>query len=571
MIGKRNLYRALGGASLLLLGCGEEAPPPHEPVVFVDVAQQAGLHGRNVSGKPQKTYIIESKGGGAGLFDYDNDGYLDAYLINGSSFDPLPDPPPSNRLYRNRGDGTFAEVTRTAGVGDTAWSMGCGAADYDNDGDTDLLATNYGPNRLYRNRGDGTFAEVAQAAGVADPRWSTGVAWGDYDVDGDVDLYVANFVRFNPDELAESDLYQLWKGIKIFQGPNAYEGEQDVLYRNRGDGTFEDVTTQVGVDPVAYNGFQPVFVDSDSDGYLDLYVANDTDPNLLWRNLGNGRFKDVSLATGASHSADGEEQAGMGVAVGDYDNDGDFDFFVTHFSEDYYTLYRSEEGRLFTDVSHAVGVGEVSMPFVGWGTGFFDRDNDGDLDLFAANGHVYPVLDDYDVGTRYAQRNFLFDNDGRGSFVEIGAQAGSGLAVEKVSRGAAFGDYDNDGDIDILILNIDDTPTLLRNDGGNQNHWLQVSLIGTASNRDGIGARIEAEIAGRVQIRQIAAGTSFLSHSDTRAHFGLQRDTKVEQLVVRWPGGRVEEFRDLDADQWLVITEGKGLAVRRTQGNVAGL
>ena len=292
------MYRALGGAGLLLFGCGEEAPPLREPVVFVDVAQQAGLHGRNVSGKPQKTYIIESKGGGAGLFDYDNDGYLDAYLINGSSFDPLPDPPPSNRLYHNQGDGTFADVTRTAGVGDTAWSMGCGAADYDNDGDTDLLATNYGPNRLYRNRGDGTFAEVAQAAGVADPRWSTGVAWGDYDVDGDVDLYVANFVRFNPDELAEADLYQLWKGIKIFQGPNAYEGEQDVLYRNRGDGTFEDVTAQVGVDPVAYNGFQPVFVDSDSDGYLDLYVANDTDPNLLLHNLGNGRFQRCLLGHG---------------------------------------------------------------------------------------------------------------------------------------------------------------------------------------------------------------------------------------------------------------------------------
>lgn len=521
MAGKRNLYRALGGAGLLLFGCGGEAPTPREPVVFVDVAQQAGLHGRNVSGKPQKTYIIESKGGGAGLFDYDDDGYLDAFLINGSSFDPLPDPRPSNRLYRNRGDGTFAEV--------------------------------------------------AQAAGVADSRWSTGVAWGDYDVDGDVDLYVANFVRFDPDELAEADLYQLWKGIKIFQGPNAYEGEQDALYRNQGDGTFDDVTAQIGVAPVAYNGFQPVFVDCDSDGDLDLYVANDTDPNLLLCNLGNGRFKDVSLATGTSHSADGEEQAGMGVAFGDYDTDGDFDFFVTHFSEDYYTLYRSEGGSLFTDVSHAVGVGEVSMPFVGWGTGFFDCDNDGDLDLFTANGHVYPVLDDFDVGTRYAQRNFLFDNDGRGSFIEIGARAGSGLALEKVSRGAAFGDYDNDGDIDILVLNIDDTPTLLRNDGGNRNHWLQVSLIGTTSNRDGIGARIEAAAAGRVQIRQIAAGTSFLSHSDIRAHFGLQQATKVERLVVRWPGGRVEEFRDLDANQWLVIAEGQGLVARRRPGPFAEL
>ena len=485
MLGKRNLHCAVGGAGLLLLGCGEQAPPRRELVVFVDVAQQAGLHGRNVSGKPQKTYIIESKGGGAGLFDYDGDGYLDAYLINGSSFDPLPDPRPSNRLYRNRGrrhvrrchPARPALATRLG-----AWAAGLPTTT------TTATPTSWrpttGPTGSNRNRGDGTFAEVAQAAGVADPRWSTGVAWGDYDVDGDVDLYVANFVRFNPAELAAAELYQLWKGIEIFQGPNAYEGRAGRALPQRGR---RHLCRCHHRGRRRLSGVQTV-----SNPYLSTTTATGTQtctwpmtpiPNLLWRNLGNGRFKDVSLATGASHSADGEEQAGMGVAAGDYDNDGDFDFFVTHFSEDYYTLYRSERGRLFTDVSHAVGVGEVSMPFVGWGTGFFDCDNDGDLDLFAANGHVYPVLDDYDVGTRYAQRNFLFDNAGRGSFVEIGARAGRGLAVEKVSRGAAFGDYDNDGDIDVLVLNIDDTPTLLRNDGGNRNHWLQVSLIGTTSNR----------------------------------------------------------------------------------------
>ena len=555
---------SLGFFTLLMPGCSEKPPTATEPVIFVDIAQEAGLSGRNVSGKLEKTYIIESKGGGAAFLDYDDDGYLDAYVVNGSSFAPLPTPHPSNHLYRNRCDGTFADVTQAAGVGDTTWSMGCGAADYDNDGDTDLFVTNYGPNRLYRNDGNGTFAEIAQTAGVADPRWGTGLAWGDYDLDGDVDLYVANFVDFNPRGLSAAKQYQLWKGIKIFQGPNAYQGEQDLLYRNEGNGTFTDVTAQVdAIAQTAYNGFQPVFIDYDNDGDPDLYVANDSDPNQLLRNDGNDTFTDVSFASGTSHSANGEAQAGMGVASGDYDNDGDLDLFVTHFSEDYFTFYRSTKGRLFTDVSFAVGVGEVSMPFVGWGTGFFDHDNDGDLDLFAANGHVYPVLDNYDLGTRYAQRNLLFDNDGSGSFIEIGPHSGSGLTIEKVSRGAAFGDCDNDGDIDILILNIDDTPTLLRNDGGNRNHWLQISTRGTVSNRDGIGARIEITTADRTQTRHISAGTSFLSHSDTRAHFGLQQTDKIDRLVIQWPSGTTEEFHDIDADQWLVITEGKGLTRRQ--------
>jgi hypothetical protein len=533
-------------------------------VQFVDVAAQAGITVQNVSGKREKDLIIEAKGGGVGFLDYDGDGDLDIYVINGSSFTPSePGQEPTNRLYRNEGDGTFSDVTRQAGVGDSSWSMGCAAADFDNDGDVDLYVTNYGPNRLYRSEGDGTFADVTESAGVGDERWGTGAAFGDYDVDGDLDLYVANFVYFDPDHPPLTGRFEVWKDIRVFPGPRAYDGAADILYRNNGDATFTDVTSQVGdLGKAAYNGFQCLFGDIDNDGYPDLYVADDSTPNLLYRNLGDGTFEDISLSSGTSHSDDGLEQAGMGVALGDYDNDGDLDIFVTHFSGDYNTLYNNDGNRFFRDVSYVSGVGEVSMPFVGWGAGFFDFDNDGDLDLFVANGHVYPVIDEYDVGTTYAQRNFLFENQGAGTFVEVSALSGSGFAVEKVSRGAAFGDYDEDGDIDILVLNVDDTPTLLRNEGGNRRHWLHVSTVGSQSNRDGIGARIVVEIAGRRQIREVGTGRSFLSQSDLRVHFGLGTAERVDRLEVRWPSGVVQEFTDVRADQWLVVSEEAGISRR---------
>jgi hypothetical protein len=573
--GRCRLY--LKGASLLLAlvsGCkpAVESGPDQEPassedrqpsgtrVQFVDVAMEAGITVQNISGKRDKNYIIEAKGGGIGFFDYDGDFDLDAYVINGSSFEGFPPGQrPTNRLYRNEGNGTFSDVTQQAGVGDTAWSMGCAAADYDNDGDADLYITNYGANRLYRNEGNGTFSDVTQQAGVGDPRWGTGAAFGDYDLDGDLDLYVANFVQFYPDQ-KPTEGFDIWKDINVYPGPRAYKGYADVLYRNEGNGTFTDVTQQAGaLGKKAYNGFQCLFGDVDQDGYPDLFVANDSTPNLLYHNKGDGTFEDISLASGSSHSEDGLEQAGMGTAFGDYDNDGDLDLFLTHFSGDYNTLYQNEGGRFFRDVSYESGVGEVSMPFVGWGTGFFDFDNDGDLDLFVANGHVYPVIDNYDVGTTYAQRNLLFENLGNGHFEEISVQAGSGFAVEKVSRGAAFGDYDEDGDIDILVLNVDDTPTLLRNDGGNRRHWLHVSTIGKHSNRDGIGARIEVFTGERVQLREVAVGTSFLSQSDLRVHFGLGDAEKVDRLKIRWPSSRVQEFTDLQVDQWLVLSEERGI------------
>ena len=563
--------------ALTLVGCGGEEPvskPPSsdsrirregERVQFVDVAARAGIAVQNVSGKPNKTYIIEAKGGGIGFLDYDGDGDLDAYVANGSSFEGFPPgAAPSNRLYRNEGNGTFSDVTAAAGLGDTSWSMGWAAADYDNDGDADLYVTNYGANRLYRNEGEKTrysgagpwFADVTPQAGVGDERWSTGAAFGDCDLDGDLDLYVVNYLNFDPDHPPESGRYRRWKDLDVFYGPESYEGDADVLYRNQGDGTFLSVELP---GESAYKGFQPLFGDYDNDGDPDIYVANDTDPNVLYHNRGDGSFEDISIVSGASHSEDGGVQSGMGAAFGDYDNDGDLDIYVTHFSDDYNTLYRNEGGRFFLDVTYLAGAAEVSLPFVGWGTDFLDYDNDGDLDLFAANGHVYPAVDDYDFGTSYAQRNLLFENPGDGRFVEVGAQSGSGLAVEKVSRGAAVGDYDEDGDLDILILNVDDTPTLLRNDGGNRKNWLKVSTIGTKSNRDGIGARIKVVTGARVQMREIAAGTSFLSQSDLRAHFGIGEVERIDRMEIRWPSGAVQEFAGIEANQWLVVEEGEGI------------
>jgi predicted nucleotidyltransferase len=531
----------------------------------VDVAARSGIAVKNVSGKPHKTFIIEAKGGGIGFLDYDGDGDLDAYVANGSSFEGFPQgAAPTNRLYRNQGNGTFTDVTAAAGVGDTSWSMGWVAADYDNDGDVDLYVTNYGANRLYRNEGEKTrhlgsgpwFDDDTSRAGIGEERWSTGAAFGDYDLDGDLDLYVTNYLKFDPDQPPETRSYRRWKDLEVFYGPESYEGEPDVLYHNQGDGTF--LTVELPGE-TAYKGFQPIFVDYDNDGYPDIYVANDTDPNVLYHNLGDGSFEDMSIASGASHSEDGGVQSGMGAAFGDYDNDGDLDIYVTHFSDDYNTLYRNEGARSFLDVSYLAGTAEVSLPFVGWGTAFLDYDNDGDLDLFAANGHVYPAVDDYDFGTSYAQRNLLFENLGDGRFVEVGVQSGSGMAVVKVSRGAAVGDYDEDGDLDILILNVDDTPTLLRNDGGNRQNWLKVSTMGTRSNRDGIGARINVVIGARVQMREIAAGTSFLSNSELRAHFGIGEAKRIDLMEIRWPSGAVQKFADIEANQWLVVAEEEGI------------
>ena len=562
---KLSMWTSIVGALLLSCGGGggdRTASGKAFQVRFVDVTRESGITIKTTSGRERKRYIIEAKGGGAAAFlDYNNDGWMDIYIVNGSTLEGSPEgKEPRNILYRNNGDGTFTDVTEEAGVGDTGWGMGCTAVDYDNDGYTDIYVANFGPNRLYHNDGDGTFTDVTRKAGVGDPRWSTGTAWGDYDGDGYLDLYVANYVRFDMNNLEMYRKINVWRGIEVFAGPRGLPGEEDVLYHNDGDGTFTDVTRKAGVvDRLKGYGFTVLFADYDDDGDLDIYVANDSVPNYLYRNNGDGTFTEVGLEAGVAYSEDGREQAGMGAVFGDYDNDGDLDLFVTNFSDDNNTLYRNDGNGFFTDVTFQSGLGAPSLPFVSWGTEFFDYDNDGWKDLFVATGHVYPQVDQYNFGMTYEERNQLYHNDHDGTFTEVTDVAGPGMQIKKVSRGAIFGDYDNDGDIDVLVLNMGDRPTLLRNEGGNRNHWIKFRTVGTRSNRDGIGARIWVTAGGLTQMREVYMGSSFLCGNDIRVHFGLGKAEKAELVRIRWPSGLVEEFRDLRADRLYILKEGEGI------------
>ena len=520
-------------------------------VQFVDRAADAGLTQPNVSGTDQ-SYIVEGMMGGAAFFDYDHDGDVDLYVANGSSFAGFAaGEHPANQLYRNDG-GRFAEVTVAADVGDTSWSMGCAAADYDNDGHTDLYVTNFGRNTLYRNRGDGRFADVTGEAGVGDMGWGTGASFGDYDRDGDVDLYVANYVDFSRDY--ESPIPCLWKNVKVYCGPVGLLPAADVFYRNNGDGTFSEWTQQAGLEGEKFYGMSALFGDYDDDGWPDLFVANDSTPNLLFRNRRDGRFAEEALMAGVAYSGEGVTQGCMGAAWGDYDNDGLFDLFVTNFADEYNALYKNEGGGFFADVSFAAGVGAAPAELVSWGTGFFDYDNDGDRDLFVANGHTYPQADLPRVNSSYEQVNSLFENrDGR--LVEVSVEVGPGFALRRVSRGTSFADYDGDGDIDLFVLNLNGPPALLRNDGDHDNHYLLVRTVGTVSNRDGIGARVIIHASGQTQHAEVQSGGSYLSHNDLRLHFGLGKAERVDRLEVRWPSGAVQVLHDIAADQVLTVVE----------------
>ena len=518
-------------------------------VQFVDRAADAGLRQRNVSGTDQ-SYIVEGMMGGAAFFDYDRDGDVDLYVANGSSFAGFAaGEHPANQLYRNDG-GRFAEVA--AGVGDTSWSMGCAVADYDNDGHSDLYVTNFGRNTLYRNLGRGRFADVTAEAGVGDRGWGTGASFGDYDRDGDVDLYVANYVDFSLDY--ESPIPCLWKNVKVYCGPVGLLPAADVFYRNNGDGTFSEWTQQAGLAGEKFYGMSALFGDYDNDGWPDLFVANDSTPNLLFRNRRDGRFAEEALMAGVAYSGEGVTQGCMGAAWGDYDNDGLFDLFVTNFADEYNALYKNEGGGFFADVSFAAGTGAAPAELVSWGTGFFDYDNDGDRDLFVANGHTYPQADLPRVNSSYEQGNSLFENRG-GRLVEVAAAAGAGFALRRVSRGTSFADYDGDGDIDLFVLNLNGPPALLRNDGDHGNHYLLVRTVGTKSNRDGIGARVIISTGGQTQHAEVQSGGSYLSHSDLRLHFGLGKAERVDRLEVRWPSGAVQVLNDIAADQVLTIVE----------------
>jgi hypothetical protein len=528
--------------------------------VFTDITEASGITFRHVLA-PEKRYIIESMSGGVALFDYNNDGWLDLYFVNSPTVATASDPRSArSELWRNNGNGSFTDVTERAGVGYPGWGMGVSTGDFDNDGWEDLYVTCFRADRLYRNNGDGRFTEVAAKAGVSDPRWSTGATFGDYNNDGRLDLFVANYIDLKLDALPEFGKGKncQFQGLPVQCGPRELNGAGDSLFRNNGDGTFTDVSKQAGVaDQEGLFGLGVAWCDFDQDGFIDLYVANDTGANYLYRNSGKGTFSEIGLISGAALSEDGKGQSSMGVAIGDYDHRGRSSIFVTNFSDEYNAFYRHEKGFTFTDVSYATQTGRASLPYVGWGCGFFDYDNDGWLDLLVANGHVYPQLATAKLKIDYLQRKLFYRNNRNGTFAEIAAEAGPAMNEPAASRGAAFGDIDNDGDIDVVINNLDGAPNLLRNDGGNRNNFLVINLIGSKSNRSAYGARIKVAAGDLVQIAERRGGGSYLSQNDTRLHFGLEKRTKIDYIEVRWPGGAVEKFMNIPINTFILIKEGE--------------
>ncbi|HKQ62482.1 MAG TPA: CRTAC1 family protein [Candidatus Polarisedimenticolaceae bacterium] len=528
---------------------------------FSDATPGSGLSYRNVCGSPpgKKGWLNEGMGAGLAWLDYDRDGHLDLYLVNGSTFERGAGQGEPNRLYRGDGRGRFVDVTDKAGVADRGWGYGVAAGDVDNDGDTDLYVTRLGTNVLYVNNGDGTFRDATAKAGVGTSGWSTSAAFFDYDADGDLDLYVCKYMDVDPKKVprrgsaaALATVSCTFKGIPVACGPLGQTPEQDVLYRNNGDGTFRDVTRAAGMwlDPPRY-ALGVVTGDFDNDGDPDVYVANDSVQASLWINRGDGTFTDAAVPMMAAFNADGRAQAGMGVDAGDYDGDGWLDLVKTNFSHDLDTLYHNAAGKFFSDEAGSGGLSGTYLPLA-WGVAFQDLDNDGDLDLFIANGHVYAEVDEYKIGTSFRQKNFVYVNAGA-KFQP--AAGGPGLQLERSFRGAAFADYDDDGDVDVALTALDDAALLLRNDTAEAGHWLEVRLVGTNSNRDAVGTRVTVTAGGRAQLRERKGGGSYLSASDGRLHFGLGSAARADELQVRWPGGRRQTMSDVAADQILTLTE----------------
>ncbi|NKB68664.1 MAG: hypothetical protein GKR89_16495 [Candidatus Latescibacteria bacterium] len=546
---------------LFLALLGSTVPAIDAQPRFTDQTAAAGIQLRNTFGGQDKQYILEAHGSGAAFFDHDGDGDLDLYIVNGATLETYQmQSGTGNALYKNQGDGTFADITDQAGVGHAGWGAGVAVGDSDGDGRRDLYVTNYGANVLYRAGGDDSYADIAQQAGVDGDSYSASAAFFDYDRDGDLDLYVANYVVFDATNPPAGQDCVFFGGLRVYCGPKGMPGAPDRLYMNRGDGTFADVTEPSGVAQAnRYYGLGVVPTDFDSDGLLDLYVANDETPNVLFHNQGNGTFKDIALVAGAAYNGDGEEEAGMGVDAGDFDNDGDPDLYVTNFFSETNTLYRNEQSQRFTDITAFAGLGTATLNLLGWGTGFFDYDNDGLLDLFIANGHVYPQVDLLPTGSPYRQPNQLFRNQGNGRFTPV--QAGPGLTVEKVSRGAAFSDYDDDGDVDIFVVDLGDIPTLLRNEGGNQRHWLKVQVVGKGADLDAVGTRIHLRAAGHEQWRTINGSSSYLSYNDIRAHFGLGDQLEVEEVEITWPDGSNYTVTAIPADRLLLVRQGRDHAI----------
>ncbi len=561
----------------LLLGGLLRSQTPAEKVIdnpgianFTDIAEKAGLTAVNVFGGVEtKKYIIETTGTGVAIFDYDNDGWPDIFIVNGTTLEGFPsDQAPTNHLYHNNHDGTFTDVTVKAGLLATGWGQGVCVGDYDNDGWDDLYVTYYGKNRLYHND-HGVFTEVAEKAGVAGSgkAWGTGCAFVDYNRDGRLDLMVANYVDFNPSTTPSPGEGSscVWKGVPVMCGPRGLPGAKNILYKNRGNGTFADVTTTAHIDQT--NGryaFSVSTFDFDDDGWPDIYIACDSAPSILYHNNRDGTFTDVAVMAGVAFNEDGREQAGMGTTVADYNGDGRLDIFKTNFSDDTPTLYRNDGEGIFSDVTYAAGLGRHTQ-YLGWGTMFFDFDNDGWPDLILANGHVYPEVDKFHLGSGYLEPRLLYHNNGNGTFSDVSATAGPGFAAVFSARGLAVGDFWNDGRLSVLISNVYARPSLLVNTAHSGNHWVALKTVGTRSNRDGIGAKITVKAGKRTLVDEVRSGSSYISQNDFRVHYGLGTAVKIDAVQVRWPSGLVEHFDNLSIDAIHPLKEGSGVAVVATR------
>ena len=552
---------------LFCSSAGSQSKPPASQIAnFTDVAEKSGLTAINVfGGKDTKKYIIETTGTGVAIFDYDNDGWPDLFLVNGTTLEGFPEgKAPTNHLYHNNHDGTFTDVTVTAGLADTGWGQGVCAGDYDNDGWRDLYVTYYGKNRLYHNQ-NGVFTEVAEKSGVAGTgkAWGTGCAFVDYDRDGLLDLVVANYVDFDvsnapaPGERASC----VWKGVPVMCGPRGLPAARNILYHNLGNGKFEDVTSKAKVDQTqAHYAFSVSTFDFDDDGWPDIYIACDSTASILYRNNHDGTFTDAAVTAGAAFNEDGREQAGMGSSIADYNGDGRLDIFKTNFSDDTATLYRNNGDGTFDDVTYAAGLG-LHTQYLGWGTMFLDFDNDGWPDLLLVNGHVYPEVDKQHLGSNYQEPKILYHNNGNGTFTDISENAGSGITSPHAGRGLAIGDLWNDGRISAVISNMNALPSLLVNQVQTRNHWIGMKLQGTKSNRDAIGAKITLKAGSRTSVDEVRSGSSYDSNSDIRLHFGLGSATRVDSLQVRWPNGLEEKFDNPKVDSIILLKEGSGSAV----------
>ena len=537
---------------------GADTPLPQ----FVDIARQAGVAFHHINGASPEKHLVETMGSGAVFFDYDGDGWPDIFLVDGGSVaDAGIARQARHRLYHNRANGTFEDVTDRSGIQHLEYGMGACAGDYDGDGHPDLYITNYGPNALYHNRGDGTFEDVTAAARVGDPRWSTGCAWADLDRDGDLDLWVVNYV--DADRAHSPFCGNGRAGVRFYCHPLKYEPLSSTVYRNDGHGVFTDVSAASGVGALRANGLGVVIADYDNDGWPDVFVANDTMPNFLFHNTGKMRFTETGLVSGIAVGADGRARAGMGIDAGDYDGDGRLDLVITNLDFEMHTLSRGLDRGLFGYATTESGIGFPTLPFVGFGVAFLDYDNDAQLDISIANGHILDNAPQMRAGSTYAQRKLLFRNTTGRRFVEVGRTSGPGFAVEKVGRGLAVGDIDNDGDLDLLITNNGQDAELLRYDGGNRANALLVRLRGAGANTDAIGARVRLTAGSRTQMRDVRAGSSYLSQNDLRAHFGLGTAGRADRIEVVWPSGRMEAVANVPANQAVTIEEGKGIVARQ--------